>query len=281
MVWGERDEDGMRHSWWTVHAGSVHICSLKKKKSATRFSIKLPCTVNQLGNLSWPSHAEILWLTIISETRSWIMIPQEQRSEHPLQLLPAIHNSPPCSLLLAIVNYAIPGVNLHNPERSALIWQEAFLRWQPHARPSLSFSLPSFLTSTPPPAPPPPPQHTHTLLRTTSLHSSWASRRQSFVPQEDTVTNQWRYFSWLGVPLQWACGCLVPVQPDEEFGCLNKTGVDWSVEILREKANIVCFLQASVTPKLYLVTGTHDGTLWKPALLKFSATNQQSSHRIL
>lgn len=125
------DKDRLRHT-------PVEMCArVQRTTRSISFSIKLPCTVNQLGNVNRLSHAEIFWLTIISETRSWITVPRERRGGRSHQLLPAIHNSPPRSLLLAIVNYAIPGVNLHNPELSGPSCGSV-ARWQARA---LAFCL--------------------------------------------------------------------------------------------------------------------------------------------
>lgn len=134
------DKDRLRHT-------PVEMCVRVQRPSVEKtlgisFSIKLPCTVNQLGNVNRLSHAEIFWLTIISETRSWITVPRERRGGRSHQLLLAIHNSPPCSLLLAIVNYAIPGVNLHNPELSGRSCSSV-ARWQACALAFCLLTLPT------------------------------------------------------------------------------------------------------------------------------------------
>lgn len=78
-------------------------CSSVLKTSASSFSIKLPGTVDQLGNLNpRPSRAEILWLTIISATGSWITVPGDWASVRLLQSLLAIQQG---SALLSAVSH--------------------------------------------------------------------------------------------------------------------------------------------------------------------------------
>lgn len=109
----EREQEREAPGWTMAQVQ----CACVLKISASSFSIKLPGTVNQLGNLNRPSHADILWLTIISETgfldyclwRPGLVLvccyhywPFNKHSA--LWALP----------LLTIVNYAIPGENCQN-----------------------------------------------------------------------------------------------------------------------------------------------------------------------
>lgn len=108
-------------------------CSSVLKTSASSFSIKLPGTVDQLGNLNpRPSRAEILWLTIISATGSWITVPGDWASVRLLQSLLAIQQG---SALLSAVSHCQlrhPQCKLteHRAELPALCSGRSGTAWQ-------------------------------------------------------------------------------------------------------------------------------------------------------